>query len=271
MLFVIVAGRVRVVEAPDEPGHTELVLGELGPGEVVGELGVLTGMPRSATVVAAEPVRALAIPGGDFVRVVQGAPELASALLQVLARRIYDTDRRLARYAPDPLTGLLSRRAFRDQYARFAAQARRRQTSVLLMLIDIRGLKSFNDRFGYKVGDDVVQAVSEALLESSRKTDLVARYGGDEFAVLFVDSKPTAVDVIIRRIEGTLSRLSVQRDLPAPVECAFGVAVAEDPPEAAEDLIQLADEDMQRRNALRTSRALRAGARSRAATPGSGS
>jgi diguanylate cyclase (GGDEF)-like protein len=239
-----------------------MVLAELGAGEVVGELGVLTGMPRSATVVASEPVRTLCIPGGDFLRVVQGAPALATSLLQVLARRIYDTDRRLARYAPDPLTGLLSRTAFREQYGRFAAQARRRQSSVLLMLVDIKSLKGFNDAFGYKVGDEVVRTVAETLLESSRKTDLVARYGGDEFAVLFVDARPDSVEIIVRRIEGTLSRLAVQRDLPAPVTLSFGIALSPDPPEAAEDLIQVADEDMQKRIA---SQARRTPARSRRA------
>lgn len=262
ILHVIVSGRVRVVESPDDPSHTEMVLAELGAGEVVGELGVLTGMPRSATVVASESVRTLCIPGGDFLRVVQGAPALATSLLQVLARRIYDTDRRLARYAPDPLTGLLSRTAFREQYGRFAAQARRRQSSVLLMLVDIKNLKGFNDAFGYKVGDEVVRTVAETLLESSRKTDLVARYGGDEFAVLFVDARPDSVEIIIRRIEGTLSRLAVQRDLPAPVTLSFGIALSPDPPEAAEDLIQVADEDMQKRIATQARRTL---ARSRRA------
>src|SRR5947209_4638050 len=108
-VFVIISGRVRVIEAmPD--AQTEVVLGELGPGEIVGELGILTERPRSATVVVLERTRCLALRRFHFLQALERSPALALGLAKLLARRLYDSDRRIARYAPDALTGLASRR-----------------------------------------------------------------------------------------------------------------------------------------------------------------
>src|SRR5207247_7812037 len=104
-----------------------------------------------------QATRFFILPGYDMVRILQSSSEVALALLRVLSDWIYETDHRLARYAPDPLTGLPSRRAFHDQYARLVAQTRRRGMGVLLMLIDVRDLKSINDKLGYEVGDEVLR------------------------------------------------------------------------------------------------------------------
>ncbi len=246
-LFVVLSGRVRVLEATHDPLETTLVLGELGPGEVVGEVGILTDKPRSATVVAVEPTHCIGIPEAEFSVVLDRAPQLALGLSRVLAERIYDTDRRLARYAPDPLTALPSRLAFHDHYARLAAQARRRETGVLLTVLDILNLKSINDQFGYAVGDEVIRTVAKALIESARKSDLVARYGGDEFAVLLLDADANAVERISNRVKRKLADLTPRAGLPLTVECAIGAASSDVPPETAHELFRLADLDMQAR------------------------
>jgi len=246
-LYVLMSGRVRVLEATHDPLETTLVLGELSPGEIVGEVGILTDKPRSATVVAVEPTHCIGIPEAEFSLVLDRAPQLAIGLSRVLAERIYDTDRRLARYAPDPLTALPSRLAFHDHYARLAAQARRRESGVLLTVLDILNLKSINDQFGYAIGDEVIRTVAKALVESARKSDLVARYGGDEFAVLLLDADPNAVERISSRVRRKLADLTPRAGLPLTVECAIGAASSDVPPETAHELFRLADQDMQRR------------------------
>src|SRR5439155_1558220 len=129
----------------------------------------------------------------DFLQVLETSVGLALALLQMMAGRLYETDRRLSRYAPDPVTGLASRRAFLDQYRRLAAVARRRGTGALMLVLDVVHLRAINDRFGYGVGDDVLRAVADALIEATRTTDLVARHGSDEFAIFFPDAGRGAV------------------------------------------------------------------------------
>jgi len=245
-LFVILSGRVRVLEvAPDSP--VELIVGELGEGEIIGELSMLRNQARSATVVAVERTHCLVLPQSEFLKVLQNSTELAVSLLRTLAGRLYETDRRLSRYAPDPVTGLAGRRAFHDQYRRLAAVARRRKTGALLLVLDVLQLKAINDRYGYGVGDDVLRVVADALIEATRTTDLIVRHGGDEFVVFFPDAGPGDVDVVVARVREKIKALSGKRGVLVPVTCNFGAAYAQAPPENAEDLLREADQDMRRR------------------------
>ncbi len=242
--YVVLSGRVRLLEAvPDSP--VEVFLGELGPGEIFGALGVLRERPRAAGVVTVERTRCLAIPTEDFLATLQVSNEMSLALLRILAGRLDDADRLLARHAPDPLTGLPGRRAFHELYRRLIAGAKRRNASVVLLVLDVLHLKDINDRFGYNVGDDVLRTVADALLESSRSTDLVARHGGDEFAVLLVEAAAKDTEIVLSRVRQKLHALAVYRGLPLTVECRIGYTVSAIPPENAEELLRLADEDLQ--------------------------
>jgi diguanylate cyclase (GGDEF)-like protein len=223
----------------------ELFLGELGPGEVFGELGVLRERPRTASIVTLERTRCLVIPAPDFLQMLRTSKEMSMALLRVLAGRLYEADRLLARHAPDPLTGLPGRRAFHELYRRLTAGSKRRGTSVLLLILDVLHLKEINDRFGYSVGDDVLRTVADTLVETSRSTDLVARYGGDEFTVLLIEAGAKDVSVIVSRVRHKLQQLVVYRNLPLSVDCRIGYAVSNSPPDTADELIRQADEDMQ--------------------------
>jgi diguanylate cyclase (GGDEF)-like protein len=246
-LYVVLSGRMRVLQSTFESPLAGQVLAEIGYGEIFGELGVLTEQPRSATVVAVEHTRCLVLSPDDFMQALQRTPDMAIGVLRLLARRLYNADRLLARYAPDPLTGLLGRRAFHDHYQRLAAGPRRRRSGVVLLILDIVHLKTINDRFGYMIGDEVLRTVADALKEATRTTDLVARYGGDEFAALLVDAGPAHTDVIVNRVQEKLSALAARRGLPLTVQCAIGVAGSQEPPATADELLWLVDEDLRRR------------------------
>ena len=246
MVYVILSGHVRVFE-PVPDSSVEMFLGELGPGQIFGELGVLRERPRSASIVSLDPTRCLAIPATDFLYLLGQSREMSLSLLRILAGRLYDADRLLARHAPDPLTGLPGRRAFHELYRRLTAGSKRRGTSVLLLVVDVLHLKDINDRFGYSVGDEVLRTVAEALIGSSRTTDLVTRYGGDEFTALLVEAGDKDVEIIMDRVQQKLRELAAHRNLPVTPECRMGYAFSHNPPDSAEEFLRLADEDMQRK------------------------
>jgi diguanylate cyclase (GGDEF)-like protein len=165
---------------------------------------------------------------------------MSSALLRLLADRLHDTNRLLARTAPDSLTGLPSRRTFHYLYRRLAAGARRRRGSAVLVALDIVQLKSINDRLGYSAGDDALVAVASALLEFSNNTDLVARYGGDEFALLLLDVDVDHAPGIVERLHS-----HINQKLPAHVTCSIGYAASRVAPGTADSLLQRAAENLQ--------------------------
>ena len=247
-VFIIVSGRVRIVESvPDGPA--DMFLGELGPGEIFGEIGFLRNAPRSATVVTLERTRCLVLPQKEFLETLESSPALCMAMLRLLAGRLSDADRLIARYAPDPLTGLPGRRAFHDLYHKLTAGARRRGSGVILLLIDIENLRGINDTHGYTVGDDVLRATAEALKQALRTTDLIARYGSDEFAVLLVETDASDRDQIIERVNEHLAKLTLRQELPAGIHYDVGIAVSGQAPESVDGLLRQADEEIQKKKA----------------------
>ena len=107
----------------------------------------------------------------------------------------------------DPLTGLANRRRLRGAFSDENARAARYGTPLALLLIDLDNLKTINDRHGHACGDRALQLVAESLRTSSRATDLAARYGGDEFIVLAVNTSATEALALAHRIGATVRRL----------------------------------------------------------------
>ncbi len=87
----------------------------------------------------------------------------------------------------DPLTGLANRRLLEHLYDGLEALARRRSWPMAVLFIDLDGFKPINDEFGHNAGDEVLRKVAERMLVTVRESDLVGRFGGDEFVILLTE------------------------------------------------------------------------------------
>ena len=106
----------------------------------------------------------------------------------------------------DALTGCLNHSAMHDALGREVERCRRKGHALSLVIVDLDEFKQVNERHGHLAGDDVLRQVGESLRESVRAYDLVARYGGDEFAVIAMDADEATATEVARRALDAIGR-----------------------------------------------------------------
>lgn len=110
----------------------------------------------------------------------------------------------------DPLTGLYNRRHFMNQMHRVMKKSGPEHKHVALIALDADNFKTFNDVHGHNAGDVVLCAISDALLEAARPIDTVARFGGEEFAILLSDTDTDAAEERAEAIRASIANLSIR-------------------------------------------------------------
>ena len=254
-VYVVLSGRLAV--------HLGSLHGpkvaDLAPGACAGEMSLIEDLDPSAYVVALEDAHLMVISHHLLWQMVDRSHAFSKNLLVVLSERVRSDNEFIAsslgvlRQAEhnaftDPLTGLGNRRWMKDMFDRELTRARRDGESLCLMMIDIDNFKLFNDHYGHIAGDRVLIAVADALRDRLRPTDLIARFGGDEFAVLL-----PSLDVAQAREAGERLRHRIVELSPPSLATAITISVGVCRGGATDDvdsLVQRADEAMYTAKAL---------------------
>ncbi|EST11446.1 sensor domain-containing diguanylate cyclase [Sporolactobacillus laevolacticus] len=145
----------------------------------------------------------------------------------------------------DKLTGVANRALF-DKFAdKYLNIAKARGTMLGLMFVDVNEFKLINDTYGHNTGDKVMTRVASLLTESTRKNDIVCRYGGDEFLVLLPDIRTFRdYQAIADRIEANKKRHIVQDGYDIWLSLSMGISFFPDDGQTIDELIAKADEFM---------------------------
>lgn len=139
----------------------------------------------------------------------------------------------------DSLSGLLNRRALEERAAIELVRRRREHSSVGMLIIDIDGFKAINDSAGHHAGDEVLCKVARVLETETRAVDVVARVGGDEFAILLPGASTVATEAIAERLRRAVHAALAEHG--TSVGVSIGVAVGPNAGDTLEDLWQAAD------------------------------
>ncbi len=153
--------------------------------------------------------------------------------------------KRLARL--DPLTKVANITTFYEELEALE----RAGASYAVVMMDMDDLKLLNDRYGHQAGSAAIQAVADVLRRSTRGTDSIARYGGDEFVMLLRGTDRTGCQIVLNRVRTTLLNEGVPSVPDAHLFVSAGVALAGEDGKTSEELLATADAAMYVDKALR--------------------
>jgi diguanylate cyclase (GGDEF)-like protein len=189
--------------------------GVLSLGEVIGLLVVreLSGAPALVTELLQERI--------TYLYVLVTTAIVLACLGYALGRQ---TDRLAALSETDALTELPNRRALRRRLTLEIRRASRYHSPVSLLIIDVDGLKRVNDARGHAAGDRLIRRVAASITATLRGSDLGARWGGDEFAIVMPNSDPDAARHLAERLMTHLAEQAPGSADDGPVTVSIGIA-----------------------------------------------
>ncbi|WP_092528691.1 GGDEF domain-containing protein [Amycolatopsis arida] len=131
------------------------------------------------------------------------------AVVTVVFNRLAELDQLQDDVRTDPKTGTLNMRGWTELAERALGRASKSDDELALLMIDLDHFKWINDTFGHPAGDDVLRVVAQALGEVTRPTDVVGRFGGEEFLVLLPDTDQAAADAAAERVRRAIAALRI--------------------------------------------------------------
>ncbi|WP_134702734.1 GGDEF domain-containing protein [Ammoniphilus sp. YIM 78166] len=144
--------------------------------------------------------------------------------------------------AKDPLTRVYNRRFVTQRFAKLANHALKNNSTFCLFILDCNNFKTINDTYGHKMGDNVLSGLSKILKENTRRQDIVARWGGDEFVILACLHHPSAISSFQHRLDQNIAKLSLS--MKVDISVSVGVSVSQGKMKSLQEMIHEADENL---------------------------
>lgn len=223
------------VEMPGQNGFAVCTQLKSDPATMEIPVIFLTGSAASG-----DKIRGLELGATDYITKPFDPAELKARVRSALrTRRLMDLLEKRAMI--DGMTGLWNRSYLDARLVAEMSAARRTGEPLSCIMADVDHFKSINDTYGHSVGDDILRRIATVLQERCRSTDIVCRYGGEEFTILLPATDTDDAAQLAEELRVRIEQLHFTcNDLPRPVTCSFGVAVLGEkvPP----SILELADE-----------------------------
>ncbi len=253
-MFIIIQGSVSI-EVTLSDGK-KLEISRLNDGNFFGEMSIIEQLPRSATCTALTDSVFLGLKAEEFLSLIEKKPEAATKILYgmlgIIAQRLAATgsfvsqmvvwgENARKRAITDEATGLFNRRYLDDSMETFFRKAKLENKHLSYAMFDLDRFGTLNKNYGLPFGDSVIITMSKTFSKVFEKTDILVRYGGDEFTFLFPDTTP---DDALKRCEKLCHEI---RSIIFPehpelrISCSIGIAAYPVHAESLENLREAAD------------------------------
>ena len=213
------------------------------PGQVVGEIALLENIHRTATVAAIVETRLRVLNKEKFQGVLSLIPGFGLELMRLLSARLREV--KPADYSDgmyDHLTGALSRQAFDVRLLEEIEHARLYRYTFSLVFIDLDHFKDINDNHGHARGDEVLVEFAQRVMAALRTTDMLFRYGGDEFVLLLQGIDQTRGPAFVQRLLDSSLTTPIPGEPPLTVSFSAGISYFPEDGDYLEDLFAAADQ-----------------------------
>ncbi|MGI8656448.1 MAG: diguanylate cyclase [Pyrinomonadaceae bacterium] len=144
----------------------------------------------------------------------------------------------------DSLTGLYNHRTFYERLAEEVKRAARYQSPLSIALIDLDDFKLVNDTRGHQFGDRLLAKCARSLDDALRETDIICRYGGDEFSVILPETEKEDAVQLMQRVQEAFSESGAKEGAPASFGMSYGIAIYPADASEPENLIRAADNQL---------------------------
>lgn len=239
------------IRLPDGDGFTVARLARQDPRLALVPIVFLTAAADTDA-----QIRAVRSGGDDYLK-----KPVDPTLLTLLVLNRIERGRRVREMAHrDGLTGLLNHATLMAELDHAVEAARRRQESFAFVMADLDHFKRINDTYGHLVGDTVLVHLARMLQRLGRSSDLLARYGGDEFAMILLNNTAEGAEVLADRIRKALVEdpAAAPDGSPIMIKMSFGIAVYPEDGNTADQLVESADRALYQSKRLGRDRVMRA-------------
>ena len=212
---------------------------EIGSAEHISQLSyVLDDVMQEMRAVQAETLRSR-----DEMLVAQQEAQHAEARIHELETELQHLSELVRE---DQLTGSLNRRGLDESYAREASRADRRDSPMCVAMLDLDDFKRLNDTHGHVAGDEALQHLVRLIKQTLRATEVVARFGGEEFVILMPDTKAEDAAMVLTRLQRKLTKRFFLYDNQKLLITFSGGVAQRLPGEEQADVLKRADEAVYR-------------------------